>query len=241
MPLSGQGEANMATVLITGSARGIGFQLAKQYAAAGHRVFATCRNPDRADALRGIAAGSNDLLSIHPMDVSRLESVRGAAAEIGALPIDILINNAGVWGGLAGQVLDNMDYDNWFYEFSTMAMGPFRVVQSFLDNVLAGQQKKIFTITSQTSAHSYKKVAGYSYSSSKAASNRVMTMLARDLQDRGVTVCLMHPGWVRTEMAGSVADIEPYESAAGIMRVIAAATLADSGKFLKWDGGIHDW
>jgi len=231
----------MTTVLITGSSRGIGYQLAKQYAEAGHRVLATCRNPGKADKLKAAAAGSDGLMTIHCMDVSSLESVRAAATEIGRLPIDIIINNAGVWGGLAGQVLESMDYDNWFYEFSTMAMGPFRVVQSFLENVFAGQQKKIFTMTSQTSAHSYKKVAGYAYSSSKAANNRVMTMLARDLHDRGVTVCLMHPGWVKTEMAGPVADIEPHESAAGIIRVIAGATLADSGKFLKWDGGIHDW
>jgi len=231
----------MATVLITGSARGIGFELAKQYAEAGHRVLATCRNPDKAENLKAVAAASKGLATVHRMDVSNMDSVRAAATEIGDIPIDIIINNAGVWGGLAGQVLDSMDYDNWFYEFSTMAMGPFRVVQTFLKNVLGGQQKKIFTITSQTSAHSYKKVAGYSYSSSKAASNRIMTMLSRDLHDRGVTVCLMHPGWVRTEMAGKVADIEPHESAAGIIRVIAEASLADSGKFLKYDGGIHDW
>jgi NAD(P)-dependent dehydrogenase (short-subunit alcohol dehydrogenase family) len=231
----------MATVLITGSSRGIGYELAKQYAEAGNRVLATCRNPDKADKLKAVAAASKGLMTIHRMDVSSMDSVKSARAEIGDIPIDIIINNAGVWGGLAGQVLDSMDYENWFYEFSTMAMGPFRVVQNFLKNLLAGQQKKIFTITSQTSAHSYKKVAGYSYSSSKAASNRIMTMLARDLHDRGVTVCLMHPGWVRTEMAGKVADIEPPVSAAGIIRVIGAATLADSGKFLKYDGGIHDW
>jgi NAD(P)-dependent dehydrogenase (short-subunit alcohol dehydrogenase family) len=231
----------MATVLITGSARGMGFQLAKQYADARHRVFATYRSPATADKLNALAQASKGFLTAHRMDVSSLDSVRAVGKEIGEAPIDVLINNAGVWGGLAGQILDNMDYENWFYEFSTMAMGPFRVVQTFLKNVLAGEQKKIFTITSQTSAHSYKKVAGYSYSSSKAASNRVMTMLARDLKDRGVTVCLMHPGWVKTEMAGAVADIEPHESATGIIRVIAAATLADSGKFLKWDGGIHDW
>jgi NAD(P)-dependent dehydrogenase (short-subunit alcohol dehydrogenase family) len=231
----------MPTVLITGSARGIGYQLARQYAEAGNRTLATCRDPAKAGKLRAAAEGSHGLMTIHRMDVSNMDSVRAAAAEIGSTPIDIIINNAGVWGGLAGQILDNMDYDNWFYEFSTMAMGPFRIVQTFLKNVLAGQQKKIFTITSQTSAHSYKKVAGYAYSSSKAASNRITTMLSHDLRDRAVTVCLMHPGWVRTEMAGPVADIEPHESAAGIIRVISAATLADSGKFLKWDGGIHDW
>jgi NAD(P)-dependent dehydrogenase (short-subunit alcohol dehydrogenase family) len=231
----------MATVLITGSARGIGFQLAKQYAEAGHRVFATYRSAATADNLNALADASKGKMTTHRMDVSNLEAVHAVGKEVGDTPIDIVINNAGVWGGLGGQLLENMDYQNWLYEFSTMAMGPFRVVQTFLKNVLAGEQKKIFTITSQTSAHAYTKVAGYAYSSSKAASNRIMTMLSRDLKDRGVIVCLMHPGWVKTEMAGPVADIEPHESATGIIRVIGAATLADSGKFLKWDGGIHDW
>jgi NAD(P)-dependent dehydrogenase (short-subunit alcohol dehydrogenase family) len=231
----------MATVLITGSARGIGFELAKQYAEAGHRVLATTRSPDKAHKLRAVAEASNGRMTLHRIDVSNMETVTATAAEVGGVPIDIIINNAGVWGGLDKELLANMDYDNWFYEFSTMAMGPFRIVQTFLDNLLAGQQKKIFTITSQTSAHSYKKVAGYAYSSAKAAGNRIMTMLAKDLHDRGVTVCLMHPGWVKTEMAGAVADIEPYVSAAGIIRVIAAATLQDSGKFLTYDGGIHEW
>ena len=231
----------MATVLVTGSARGIGYELVRQYAEAGNRVFATCRSPEKSDKLRAVAEASHGLVTIHRMDVSNMDSVRKAAAEIGDAPIDIVINNAGVWGGLAGQVLESIDYNNWYYEFSTMAMGPMRVVQNFLKNVLAGKEKKIVTVTSQTSAHSYKKVAGYAYSSSKAASNRVMTMLARDLHDRGVAVYLMHPGWVKTEMAGPVADIEPHESAAGIIGVVGAATLADTGKFLKWDGGIHEW
>jgi NAD(P)-dependent dehydrogenase (short-subunit alcohol dehydrogenase family) len=231
----------MATVLITGSARGIGYELAKQYAEAGNRVLATSRNPEKAGKLSAAASASNGRMTVHRMDVSSMDAVKAAAAEIGNLPIDVIINNAGVWGGLDKELLENMDYENWFYEFSTMAMGPFRVVQSFLKNLLLGQQKKIFTITSQTSAHSYKKVAGYAYSSAKAASNRIMTMLSRDLLDRGVTVCLMHPGWVRTDMAGPVADIEPYVSAAGIIRVIGTATQADSGKFLTYDGGIHEW
>lgn len=231
----------MATVLITGASRGIGFELARQYGEAGNRVLATCRSPEKSQQLKEIADRSGGAVSMHRMDVSSLDSIRAARAEIGEAPIDIVINNAGVWGGLHREQLDNMDYDNWYYEFSTMAMGPFRVVQTFLANLLAGEQKKIFTITSQTSAHSYKKVAGYAYSSSKAASNRIMTMLSRDLHDRGVTVCLMHPGWVRTEMAGKVADIEPPVSAAGIINVIARATLEDSGKFLTYDGGIHEW
>lgn len=231
----------MSTILITGSARGIGFELARQYAQAGDRVFATCRNPDAATKLHEVASGAGSQLTVHGMDVGDSASVQALADKIGTEPIDILINNAGVWGGLETQTFQNMDYDNWAYEFNVMAMGPFRVIQTFLPNVIAGQQRKIVTLSSQVAAHVYDHLIGYSYASAKAAVNRLMTALATELKDQGVIVVPMHPGWVKTEMAGDVADIEPSESAEGVRQVIAGMTLADSGTFLKWTGDIHPW
>jgi len=231
----------MASILITGASRGIGYQLAKQYAQAGDRVYATCRRPDRAQQLNGLAAASDGRLTIHQMDVGDGASVKACAAELDGAPIDVLINNAGVWGGLETQTFQNMDYDNWAYEFNVMAMGPFRVIQTFLPNVLAGDQRKIVTLSSQVAAHVYDHVIGYSYASAKAAVNRLMTALATELKDQGVIVVPMHPGWVKTEMAGDVADIEPHESAQGVREVIGRMTLADSGKFLKWTGDVHPW
>jgi NAD(P)-dependent dehydrogenase (short-subunit alcohol dehydrogenase family) len=107
--------------------------------------------------------------------------------------------------------------------------------------VLASKQKKIVTITSQTAAHSYDHLVGHSYASAKAGTNRIMTALATELADKGVTVTLLHPGWVRTEMAGPVADLDPPEAAAANIRVIEGLTTADNGKFLKWTGDVHAW
>jgi NAD(P)-dependent dehydrogenase (short-subunit alcohol dehydrogenase family) len=115
-------------------------------------------------------------------------------------PIAILINNAGVWGGLDTQTFQNMDYDNWASEFNIMAMGPFRVIQTFLPNIIAGEQRKIVTLSSQVAAHVYDHMIGYSYASAKAAVNRLMTALATELEPQGVIVVPMHPGWVKTEM-----------------------------------------
>ena len=231
----------MANILITGAARGIGFELAKQYAKASERVFATTRNPGSAHALNALAQASDGCLTVHRMDVGDLDSVNGCARELDGAPIDVLINNAGVWGGLETQTFQNMDYDNWAFEFSVMAMGPFRVIQVFLDNVLASQQRKIVTMSSQVAAHVYDHEIGYSYAAAKAAVNRLMTALATELEAQKVIVVPMHPGWVKTDMAGDVADIEPHESATGVRRVIAEMTLADSGKFLKWTGDVHPW
>lgn len=231
----------MSTVLITGSARGIGFQLARQYADAGDRVFATCRSPENATQLNAAAAESSGRLTVHKMEVGDSASVKACAAAIGSTPIDILINNAGVWGGLDTQTFQNMDYDNWAHELNIMAMGPFRVIQAFMPNVLAGKGRKIVTISSQTGAHAYDHMIGYSYASAKAAVNRLMTGLATEFKDKGVIIVPLHPGWVKTEMAGDVADISPQESAEGVRRVIAGMTMANTGTFLKWTGDVHPW
>ena len=231
----------MSTVLITGAARGIGFQLAQQYAQAGDRVLATCRSPEKATQLNAAAAASGGRLTVHRMEVGDSASVRSCATAIGNMPIDILINNAGVWGGLDTQTFQNMDYDNWAHELNIMAMGPFRVIQAFMPNVLAGAGRKIITISSQTGAHAYDHLIGYSYASAKAAVNRLMTGLATEYKDQGVIIVPLHPGWVKTEMAGDVADISPQESAEGVRRVIADMTMANTGTFLKWTGDIHPW
>lgn len=231
----------MPSVLVTGSARGLGYEFAKQFAEQGYRVYATCRDRHKADKLTTIADRSEGLLTVHEMDIGDEASVRACAASIGDVPIDILLNNAGVWGGLETQVLANMDYDNWAHELNIMLMGPFRVVQAFLDNVIASDEKKIVTVSSQTAAHSYDHVVGYSYASAKAGLNRIMTALANELEDKGVTVALLHPGWVKTEMAGDVADLEPDYAAAKILDVIKGMTQANSGQFLQWKGGVHPW
>ena len=228
------------TILITGSARGIGFELARQYSGAGWRVFATTRTPDKAKQLN-LLASSIDNLTVHQMNVGDEQSVLSLATEIKGQPIDVLLNNAGVFGGLETQTFQKMDYDNWASEFNIMAMGPFRVIQALLPNVMSGRQKKIVTMSSQVAAHSYDHLIGYSYASAKAAVNRLMTGLAEELKKDGVIVVPMHPGWVKTEMAGDVADIEPSESADGIRQVISSMTIADTGTFLKWDGDIHSW
>lgn len=231
----------MANILITGAARGLGYELARQFAEGGDRVYATCRNPERADRLNAAAAASGGRLTVHRMDVGDMASVKACAAELRDVPIDILINNAGVWGGLETQVFANMDYDNWAHELNIMLMGPFRVVQNFISNVRKGEQKKIVSITSQTAAHSYDHIIGYAYGSAKAGLNRVMTALAEEFKDEGIIVALIHPGWIKTEMAGDVADLEPPVAAADNIRLIKRLTMADSGTFLKWTGEIHPW
>ena len=229
----------MANILITGANRGIGLELARRYAEDGDTVFAFCRSPQSADKLNALAEQCGGRVRVHAMDVADERSIKTAAGAVGDLPIDILINNAGVRGG-SNQSLEHTDTAEWIEAFRVMTIGPFRVVQTFLGNLRAAKNAKIMSVSTQIAATTWPTGGFYSYASTKAALNRVMLSMARDLKDQ-VIVAMIHPGWVRTDMGGPSADIASEESAAGIRKVIASLTRADSGKFFKWNGEIHPW
>jgi NAD(P)-dependent dehydrogenase (short-subunit alcohol dehydrogenase family) len=230
----------MTTVLITGANRGIGLELARAYTKDGARVFAFCRNPAGAEELKALASSSGGRVIVAAMDVGDGASIAAGKAAVGDAPIDILINNAGVLGGHP-QTLDSIDFDAWMDAFKVMTIGPFRVVQTFLPNLKAAAAPKIMTVTSQLAASTWPFGTTYAYSSAKAGVNKVMQTLALDLKSDNITVSMIHPGWVKTDMGGPGADITPQDSAAGIMAVIAGLTAEDTGKFYKWNGEIHPW
>ena len=230
----------MANVVITGANRGIGLELAKQYAEGGDQVFAFCRSPAGADALNAMAARPGGRLSVHAMDVGDPTSITTGAAEVGDTPVHVLINNAGVNGG-PRQALEDIDFEAWIEAFKIMTVGPLRVVQAFLKNLRAARGAKIMTVTSQLGASTWPYGGMYAYSSAKAGVNKVMRIMATDLAGDGIIASMVHPGWVKTDMGGPGADLTPHESAAGVRSVITGLTLADTGKFYKWNGDIHPW
>lgn len=228
----------MATVAITGAGRGIGFELARQHLAAGDRVFALVRNPDRALDLADVASASGGRLTVHPMDVADTASVRAGAASTGEEPIDLLYNVAGV-PGPSGPELEDADWAAWDETYAISVQGPLRVLQAFLARLGAGS--KVINFSSQLGASTWPMGGYYAYASAKAALNRLMRSVAIDLKDRGIVVGLVHPGWVRTDMGGPQGDISVEESATGVRQVAAAWTLADSGEFKNWNGTPHAW
>jgi len=227
----------MATILITGANRGIGLELTRRYAAAGHHVIACCRARADASDLERL-----DNVRICRVSVSEAESVAALKAELGDTPIDVLVNNAGTPGPApALQSSQRMDYDGWMDAFAVNTMAPLRMVQTFRDNLKASGAGKAITITSQMGALDLNWPVMYAYCSSKAAVNKVMRMLSADLAKDGISVALIHPGHVKTDMGGPNAAIEVGESATGIMSVIDALTLEDTGCFRTWTGAAHNW
>lgn len=228
----------METIVITGANRGIGLELTRQYLAAGDRVIATCRLPAEAVELRQLAPqGPLSILALEIADELSTEAFRQA---IGGTAVDVLINNAGVLGG-SQQALGDMDYAQWLHTFEVNTIAPFRITSALLENLRQSTRPRVIALSSQMGALSRKSKGSFAYRSSKAALNKVMQVLALELEALGIVVCPVHPGWVRTDMGGPGADISVQESAAGLVRLVRGLTLADTGRFWTWDGQEHAW
>lgn len=234
----------MANIIITGANRGIGLALVKTYLLGGNRVFALCRQPQQADQLNELAAGAGGQLTVHTVDMADADSITTFAGSLKDTPVDVLLNVAGIVGGRTDSLLkapfSEADFDDWRTAFEVMTIGPFRLTQAVLPNLIAARGK-VMTVSSQIAASTWPRGGLYAYGATKAAVNRLMRSLAFDLRDKGVTVALVHPGWVQTDMGGANAEITPQESAAGIKQVLDGLTLEDTGKFFKWNGEEHAW
>ncbi len=227
-------------VLVTGANRGLGLEFVKQFAEDGATVFACCRDPGSAKVLRNVSDAAGGKVSLHALDVTNAAGVGALAKSFGEEPIDVLINNAGIYGP-KNQSADEMDFDVWAETFAINSMAPLRVAQAFHRNLKKGKDKKLVTITSRMGSTADSSGGYLAYRSSKAAVNNVMHGLALAWKQDGIVVSLLHPGWVKTDMGGKNADLEPHESVAGMRGVIAKLSMAKSGKFLDYRGKEIPW
>lgn len=239
----------MPSVLVTGASRGIGLELARQYAADGWRVYAGARAPDQATALDELAASAAGRVTVHALDVADHAQIDALAAALHGVAIDVLINCAGTMGresfaqkGMALQRFGQSDYEDWAAILRVNVFGPMKMAEAFVTHVAASTQKKIVTLTSAVGSMAQNTFGGlYAYRSSKAAANMVMKNLALDLKRHGIVAVPLHPGWVQTEIGGPRAELDVTTSVTGLRRVIAALTPAQSGRFLQWDGRELPW
>lgn len=213
----------MDTVVITGANRGIGFELSKLFLSSGHKVIAGCRDPDAAIALQELALPPQ--LSILPLDVSSEPSVSEFANQCSGIQVDILINNAGVLGG-EKQSIDDMDYSASLDTLRINTVAPLQLALEFRPMLSKSRNPRVVTISSQMGALGRKSKGSFAFRSSKAAVNKVMQVLALELE--GIVCCPVHPGWVRIDMGGANADISVNESAAGIVKLVSGLNQSPS-------------
>lgn len=236
----------MTTVLITGTNRGLGLEFVRQYLDAGWHVIATCRDPRAATDLQYLG-GPDVSLEIHGLDVADLAAIDALAAELHDVPIDVLINNAGVIGPKRRadddfrQSFGQIDYDILAAVLRVNMMAPLKMAEAFCEHVALSEQKKIVTISSEMGSIAEGECGLYAYRISKAAVNMAMATVARDLETARVIVTLLNPGWVRTDMGGAAAPLDAGESVSCLRELIDKLTPDDSGAFIDHDGRRIPW
>jgi NAD(P)-dependent dehydrogenase (short-subunit alcohol dehydrogenase family) len=224
----------MPTVLIAGASRGIGLEFVRQYAAAGWRAIGTARDMGRgADVSK---AGGE----VHLCDVADEGSVARLARNLADVPLDVLVCNAGIYGGRDWK-LGATDFAAFEEILRVNTLAPLRVVEALLANVERGEQKKIVLTSSRMGSNAQSTGGSMLYRVSKAALNSVAKNLAVELAPRGISAICTHPGWVRTDMGGPSAAIDATESVAGLRKVIDRLTPAETGKFFNYDGSELPW
>lgn len=237
----------MPTALITGANRGLGFEFARQYLDDEWHVIAACRKPGDSPALAELGKRYPRLQRV-AVEVCDHATIERAATQLRDQPIDVLINNAGVFGPSEsvdsdpGQSFGHIDYDAWGEVMRVNTMAPVKMVEAFVGHVALGEQKKIITISSSMGSISNTGTGGhFAYRTSKAAVNMAMATLADTLSPQGIIVVMLCPGWCRTDMGGSTAVHEPADSVARMRRLIADFTLEDTGTFTQHSGERLPW
>lgn len=226
----------MPSAVITGANRGLGLEFARVYLAAGWTVHAGCRNPMRADELKKLKGD----LHIHALNVDDPKDAKALAKSLGSEPVDLLLNNAGIYGKRDLKV-GGFDHDEFLNVLKTNVVAPIRLAEALVENVAHSNMKKMAFVTSRMGSIAMNAGGSIAYRTSKAALNMAVSCLSMDVKSRGITCILLHPGWVKTDMGGPNAAIGIPESIAGMKQVIEKTGHDDTGKFFDYQGQAIPW
>lgn len=222
----------MPTVLVTGAGRGIGLEFARQYAAEGWEVIATVRDPQAAETLGGLG------VRVEALDMRDFHALAAFPERLGGRPLDLFIANAGV--SKAKCIRSAADAEDWQEVHAVNAVAPTLLAEALLPRVEAARGRML-AISSRMGSISDSSGGYIAYRASKAALNAAWRSLALGWADRDVTLAILHPGWVQTDMGGDSAPLAAEESVAGMRKVIAGLPRRASGAFLDYRGEPIPW
>jgi NAD(P)-dependent dehydrogenase (short-subunit alcohol dehydrogenase family) len=221
----------MALSIVTGANRGIGLALVRELAARGHQVLATCRRSS--PELKKLSVEVVD-----GVDVTKDDGVTRVVRAVGDRQIQLLINNAGVL--IWGDQIDALDKAGIREQFEVNALAPLVLTSALAQRLVRGA--KVALITSRMGSIDDNTSGGaYGYRMSKAALNMAGKSLSIDLRPQGVSVAILHPGMVKTEMTGAHGQVEPKDSARGLLARIEELTSETSGGFWHANGERLPW
>jgi NAD(P)-dependent dehydrogenase (short-subunit alcohol dehydrogenase family) len=253
--------ASADTVLITGANSGIGLEFARQYAAKGWTVIATHRRPETPQTLADLAAKYNKV-RVEKLDVTSVDQVKALASRLAGMPIDVLINNAGVYndrskcaadddrcpGDWSVESFGSLKYSLLDTVMAVNIKGPLIVSEGLYKNVLASNQKKIVAISSSNgtlTGEAEPRPGAIFYRMSKAALNREMQIVAASTKKDGVTVVMLNPGPTLTEhqeyLKSYKGMLQTSFTVENMITTIGKVTAADTGRFLCYDGATEPW
>ena len=220
----------MALWVVTGANRGIGLELCRQIAARGDEVVAACRAGSKELAELGVRV-------VEGVDVTEDAGHAALARATEGRAIDVLVHNAGI---LVPDALETLDPEVIRRSLEVNALGPLRLTKALLPRL--GKGSKVALMTSRMGSLADNTSGGmYAYRMSKAALNMAGVSLARDLAPKGVSVVILHPGFIRTDMTGHAGNEDPPAAAKGLLARIDELGPASSGKFFHANGQELPW
>lgn len=234
----------MKTILVTGASRGIGLEWTRQCLARGHRLLATCRNPDNAGDLLKLRESHADLLNVLPLDVEEEDSVTRlfSALEKKNESIDLLFNNAGIidWEDMLNVSSASMEKIH-----KVNVVGALLVLRTAIPCLRRSTNPVVVNVSSRLGSIELRgntQLGGaMAYQCSKAALNMLTKQASIDLAPFGITVLSQSPGWVRTDMGGSDAKFSVEESVTNMLGHLENAGPSLNGKFIGEDGVELPW
>ncbi len=232
-------------ILITGANRGIGLALTRAYLERGDRVAATCRQPAKAAELHALKESYRDDLLIPRIDVNLGRSVAAAAEHVQEhFPrLDVLLNNAGVAPGRAQEGLETLEMAQVRDAFETNALGPLRTTRAFLPLLRKSKQPRVVNVSSGIGSLTRKPPERhhYAYAASKAALNMFTRIAAAEFKEQGICIVAVTPGWVRTDLGGSDAELDPAAVAGELIASIDGYTIEQTSLWFDRHGKISDF
>lgn len=252
-------------ILITGANRGLGIETVKQLlenSCQKRHIFATCRDPDgpKSEALRELARKHPSVITIIRLDVDDPCSIKESAKKVGSLlgnnGLNLLVNNAGI---VARGTIQTSRVEDMKNTFNTNVIGPLLIIREYLPYLqtaakasgtplgrMSCNKAAVINISSvagsmtrKPSNHIQSPVLPYSMS--KAGFNMLTVLAAEELKADEILCMALHPGWVKTEMGGEKAPLEPKESVEGMLCVIGSLTEKQHGGFLDYTGETIPW
>lgn len=235
-------KAGLETVLITGTNRGIGAAMEKAFLSNGWQVISCMRTlPDQTQQP---PSPQTSLIRLE-LDITNQPQLDNVfqLLEKGNLTLDVLINNAGVFPEPTDMSFKQLNLE-WFEQaMDVNFQGPLRVTQKLLPLMANSKNPRIINLSSGASSITQRSGRRYCYGASKAALNHFTRGLANELKPEGITVVALSPGWVKTDMGGEAADLEPEIAGVSIEKTVRSLTLQQTGQFLDRHGntGIYTW